>query len=54
MKYLLTLVITFVLASCGATVAYDYDNSTDFSEYKSYNYYPNLKSNLSTLDNTRI
>tara|TARA_R110000787_G_scaffold8495_3_gene28672 strand:- start:1538 stop:2056 length:519 start_codon:yes stop_codon:yes gene_type:complete len=54
MKYLLTLVITIVLVSCGATVAYDYDTSTDFSGYKSYNYYPNLKSNLSNLDNTRI
>ncbi len=54
MKYLITLVVSIVLISCGATVAYDYDTATDFSGYRSYNYYPNLKSNLSNLDNTRI
>lgn len=54
MKYILTLIISIILVSCGATVAYDYDTATDFSVYKTYNYYPNIKSNLSNLDNTRI
>jgi hypothetical protein len=54
MKNLITLILSIVLVSCGATVAYDYDTETDFSGYKTYNYYPNIESNLSNLDNTRI
>lgn len=54
MKYLLILFASAILISCGTTVAYDYDASTDFSGYQTYNYYPNIKSNLSSLDNVRI
>ncbi|PHS68069.1 MAG: hypothetical protein COB12_02305 [Flavobacterium sp.] len=54
MKYLLLLVATVILISCGATVNYDYDTQTDFSGYKSYNFYPNISSNLSELDNARV
>ena len=54
MKYLLILFASVILISCGTTVAYDYDTTTDFSGYQTYNYYPSLKSNLSNLDNARI
>lgn len=54
MKFLLVLITTIVLVSCGTSVVYDYDTKTDFSNYKSYNYYPNIESNLSNLDNARI
>jgi len=54
MKYLLLLVFTAILISCGATVNYDYDTQTDFSEYKTYNFYPEIDSSLSELDNVRI
>ena len=54
MKYLIILFVSALLISCGTTVAYDYDTKTDFSGYQSYNYYPNIKSNLSNLDNERI
>lgn len=54
MKYLIILFVSSILISCGTTVSYDYDTNTDFSVYKSYNFYPNLKSNLSNLDNARI
>ncbi len=40
MRYLLLIIITFLLISCGARVSYDY--------------YPIISSNLSELDNIRI
>ncbi len=54
MKFLAILIFTIVLASCGATVAVDYDQQTDFSKYNSYNYFPTIDSGLSELDDTRI
>jgi len=44
----------FLLYSCGATVHYDYDNTTDFSSFKSYNYYDDIDSSLNELDDKRI
>lgn len=32
----------------------DYDTSADFKQYKTYNYYPNLKSGLSDLNDSRM
>jgi len=54
MKYLLILISSVILVSCGATVSYDYDTQTIFSKYKTYNFYPNVSSGLSNLDNIRI
>ncbi len=54
MKHFLFLITACILISCGATVNYDYDSQTYFSGYKSYNYYPNISSELSNLDNIRI
>ncbi len=54
MKYLLILFTAIILVSCGTSVVYDYDTKTDFYTYKTYNYYPNIESNLSNLDNARI
>lgn len=42
------------MASCGATVAVDYDKKIDFSKYTSYNYFPTLDSGLNELDDKRI
>jgi len=45
----------FVFASCGVVrVHYDYDKATDFSNYSTYNYYPDLKTGLSELDENRL
>ena len=52
-KSLLVLVAVF-LFSCGATVNYDYDSQTDFRQYVTYNYYPDIDSGLSELDDKRI
>lgn len=54
MKYLLLIISTVVLVSCGTTVNYDYDTQTDFSAYKTYDFYPNISSNLSEFDNSRV
>jgi len=54
MKYLLILITSVILISCGATVSYDYDTQTNFSEYKTYDFFPNINSGLSNLDNIRI
>lgn len=52
-KYLALFALPLLL-SCGATVAVDYDKDTDFSGYNTYNYYPNVESGLSQLDDRRV
>ena len=43
------------LASCSAVrVNYDYDKNTDFSNYTTYNYYPDLETGLNELDSKRL
>jgi len=43
------------LSSCSSVrVQYDYDDSTDFSNYTTYNYYVDLESGLSQLDEKRL
>eukprot|EP00179_Madagascaria_erythrocladioides_P026442 CAMPEP_0198345646 /NCGR_PEP_ID=MMETSP1450-20131203/75283_1 /TAXON_ID=753684 ORGANISM="Madagascaria erythrocladiodes, Strain CCMP3234" /NCGR_SAMPLE_ID=MMETSP1450 /ASSEMBLY_ACC=CAM_ASM_001115 /LENGTH=172 /DNA_ID=CAMNT_0044051003 /DNA_START=1 /DNA_END=519 /DNA_ORIENTATION=+ len=54
MRSLSILVLSILLASCGATVAVDYEERTDWSNYQSYQFYPNIESGLSELDNKRI
>ena len=54
MKIFLTLVLSVMVLSCGATVAVDYDDSTDFNQYKTYNFYPDIESGLNELDDKRI
>ena len=50
-KFLLILVL---LTSCGTLVNYDYEKSTDFTQYKTYNYFDNMETGLSQLDNKRL
>jgi hypothetical protein len=54
MKLLYTFAILLLVTACGTTVGVDYDRATDFSQYTSYNYYPNIASGLSELDEARI
>ncbi|MEZ4858255.1 MAG: DUF4136 domain-containing protein [Flavobacteriaceae bacterium] len=53
MKFLWLLVIPFFI-SCGSTVAVDFEKSTDFSKFTTYNFYPSIDSGLNELDNKRI
>ncbi len=55
MKNLLYIVILCVLVSCNAVrVNYDYDKATDFSNYTTYNYFEDMQSGLSQLDEKRL
>lgn len=55
MKFLKILGFTLLIASCAPIhVNYDFDKTTDFSKYKTYNYYADMKTGLSELDTKRF
>lgn len=54
MKFIYVFILGILVASCGASVAVDYDRQTDFSKYTSYNFYPTIESGLNELDDNRI
>lgn len=54
MKFLSLCFTAMLLVSCGAAVAIDYDEQIDFSQYQSYNYFPDIESGLNQLDDKRI
>ncbi|UII74906.1 DUF4136 domain-containing protein [Flagellimonas sp. HMM57] len=55
MRYLATILLSCFLASCASVrVNYDYDKSTNFSNYTSYNYFSDMDSGLSGLDEKRL
>ncbi|UJH66532.1 DUF4136 domain-containing protein [Allomuricauda sp. SCSIO 65647] len=55
MKRVVFLFILMLLVSCaGGRVSYDYDKSTDFSNYATYNYFGDMETGLSELDERRL
>jgi len=55
MKKIGILLVALVLASCSAVrVQYDYDRTADFSAYATYNYYADMDTGLSELDEKRL
>lgn len=55
MKTLLIAVLTIVLVSCAPVrVNYDFDKTVDFTKYKTYQYYGDMKTGLSPLDTKRF
>lgn len=55
MKTIVPILLVLFLSSCSAVkVHYDYDKDTDFSSYTTYNYYPDMETGLSGLDNKRL
>lgn len=54
MKTSIYVFILLFLTSCGTIVNYDYEKSTNFSEYKTYNYFDDMKTSLSELDTKRL
>ena len=54
MKYLLLSLASLLLVSCGAKVAVDYEKNSDWQQYKSYQFYGEMKSGLNQLDEARI
>ena len=54
MKAIRILALLILLSSCGAVVNYDYERTTDFSQYTTYNYFTDMQTGLSDLDNKRL
>ncbi|MCK0160661.1 DUF4136 domain-containing protein [Allomuricauda sp. F6463D] len=55
MRFFLSLILVSTLLSCsGIKVNYDYDKAVDFSNYSTYNYYSDMQSGLSQLDEKRL
>ena len=55
MKFLKIIILTLLIVSCAPIyVNYDYDKAVDFSKYKTYNYYADMKTGLSELDTKRL
>lgn len=53
--YLFAAFMVLGLLSCASVrVNYDYEKSTDFSNYSTYNYYPEMTTGLSELDTKRL
>ncbi|GAB5401275.1 MAG: hypothetical protein Aureis2KO_28600 [Aureisphaera sp.] len=50
----LLIPVCFLLFSCGATVSTDYEKQTDWSPYTHYQFYADIESGLSELDDKRI
>ena len=55
MKKIVLPILLFLLISCASVrVNYDYSPETDFSAYKTFNYYPDMDTGLSQLDTKRL
>ena len=55
MKSFRFIFILFFTISCAPIrVNYDYERATNFSKYKTYNYYSNINSGMSELDTKRL
>lgn len=54
MKKLASIFFLLFFVSCGVTVNYDYEKSTDFSKYNSYSYFTDMSTGLSELDAKRL
>ena len=55
MKKVVILALIFLSASCaGIRVNYDYAPGTDFTAYRTYDYYPDMDTGLSELDTKRL
>ena len=54
MKSLTLLIILLFLCSCGATYTVDYEKGKDFTQFTNYQFWPDIDSGLSELDDKRI
>lgn len=55
MKSIKTLILFFLITSCAPIyVTTDFEKGTDFSKYKTYNYYQDMETGLSELDAKRL
>jgi len=55
MKTLKIFLLVLLVSSCTSIrVNYDYEKTTDFSKYKTYNYYQDIETGLNELDTKRL
>ncbi|MGB5204429.1 DUF4136 domain-containing protein [Eudoraea sp.] len=55
MRNILILLVVLCAISCSTVrVNYDFDKSVDFTNYSTYNYYPEMETGLSDLDSKRL
>ena len=55
MKSCIIILIAVMVTSCAPIyVNYDYEKGTNFTQYKTYNYYKDLETGLSELDSKRL
>ena len=54
MKKLLLLLLLVITSCAPIYVVYDFEKGTDFSQYKTYNYYDGMQTGLSELDFKRL
>ena len=55
MRNIMTLLVLISVLSCSTVrVNYDFDKSVDFTNYSTYNYYPDMLTGLSDLDSKRL
>jgi Domain of unknown function (DUF4136) len=55
MKTLKIFILALLVVSCAPIrVSYDYEKTTDFTKYKTYNYYQDIETGMSELDTKRI
>ena len=53
-KFFFPLVLVLFFSCNTVRVTYDYEKTADFSKYKTYNYYSNIQTGMSELDNKRL
>ncbi|WP_406684816.1 DUF4136 domain-containing protein [Seonamhaeicola sp. MEBiC1930] len=55
MKHIKIVLLALLIVSCAPIrVNYDFDKTTNFSQYKTYQYYGDMKTGLSELDTKRL
>lgn len=55
MKFIKGIILLLFIVSCSPIyVNYDYDKQTNFTNYKTYNYYSDMQTGLSELDTKRL
>lgn len=54
MKAFKYFIVLLFVTSCGTHVDYDFEKNTDFYHYKTYDYFTDIKTGFSQLDNKRL
>lgn len=54
MKVLFQIILVSLCFSCGPVINYDYEHRTDFNQYKTYNFFDDIDSGMTALDEKRF